>query len=229
MKCKGKRLVKVFQFFASFVATAAVVITLNACANADETQRTMTAPGALVSADTLSGNYLAGRFAQRQQDWDSAQQFMNQVMSFDTGNTVLRQRAFLLTLGAQQYDRAKSLAKQVSDDKDGAELADIYLACDALAHDDYKGAIDLVSKLPDDGFGQYTKPLLTAWSLVGEGKKAEALKLLQKDSDPNDPTYNMHAGLMEELGGDMKAAGAHYKTAMENGLTMHTAIIVAKI
>ena len=219
---------KLFRFFGSLVATAAVVVSLNASANADETHAKFLAPGAYsVPAETLSGNYLAGRFAQRQQDWDSAQKFMNQVMSFDADNDVLRQRAFLLTLGAQQYDRARELAKAVAGEKDGAELADIYLACDALAHDDFKGAIDYVGKLPDDGFGQYTKPLLTAWSLLGEGKKAEALKLLQKDSDPSDPTYNMHAGLMEELTGDTKAAGAHYKTAMENGLTMHTAIIVA--
>ena len=217
-----------YRFFASFIATAAVVVALNSGAHADDTQQhTGSFPGSMISTETLSGNYLAGRFAQRQQDWDSAQKFMNSVMSHDTDNTVLRQRAFLLTLGAQQYDRAKILAHQVSDDKDGAELADIYLACDALAHDDYKSAIDLVNLLPDDGFGQYTKPLLTAWSMIGQGKKAEALKLLQKGSDPTDPTYNMHAGLMEELTGDMKAAGAHYKVAMENGLTQHTAVIVA--
>lgn len=219
---------KLFKFFGSLVATAAVVVTLNSCAYADETaQKFLPSPRlSLIADNTLSGNYLAGRFAQRQQDWDSAQRFMNEVMGFDANNTLLRQRAFLLTLGAQQYDRAKDLARQVASDKDGAELADIYLACDALAHDDFKGAIELVNKLPDDGFGQYTKPLLTAWSLVGMGKKAEGLKLLQKGSDPADPTYNMHAGLMEELTGDMKAAGVHYKTAMENGLTMHTAIIV---
>ncbi len=229
MKCKGNRVVKVLGFFSSLVAIAAVIIILNACANADEARPAAagTYYSNMIATDTMSGNYLAGRFAQRQQDWDSAQKFMNQVMSFDKDNTVLRQRAFLLTLGAQQYDKAKELANEVASDKDGAELANIYLACDALSRNDYKGAIDFVNKLPDDGFGQYTKPLLTAWSLAGEGKKDEALKLLQKDADPNDPTYNMHAGLMEEMTGDMKAAGVHYKIAMENGLTMHTAIIVA--
>lgn len=218
---------KLFKFFGSVVAAAAIVVSLNSCAHADETAALLPAPRlSMIANNTLSGNYLAGRFAQRQQDWNSAQRFMNEVMAFDADNTLLRQRAFLLTLGAQQYDRARELAREVAKDKDGAELADIYLACDALSRDDFKGAIELVNKLPDDGFGQYTKPLLTAWALVGMGKKAEGLKLLQKGSDPSDPTYNMHAGLMEELTGDMKAAGTHYKTAMENGLTMHTAIIV---
>ena len=155
---------KLYKFFGSLVVTAAIVVTLNSCAHADETaQKFIPSPRlSMIANNTLSGNYLAGRFAQRQQDWNSAQRFMNEVMSFDANNTLLRQRAFLLTLGAQQYDRAKELARQVAHDKDGAELADIYLACDALAHDDFKGAIELVNKLPDDGFGQYTKPLLTA-------------------------------------------------------------------
>lgn len=222
---------KPFNFFGSLVATAAVIVSLNLYAKADESahEAPQVSPhlSAMIAGNTLAGNYLAGRFAQRQQDWDSAQKYMNEVMSFDKDNDVLRQRAFLLTLGAGEYDRAKALAKEVASDADGAELADIYLACDALARNDYQGAIDYVSKLPDDGFGQYTKPLLTAWSLVGEGKKADALKLLQKDSDPSDPTYNIHAGLMEELTGDEKAAGVHYKAAMDSGLTMHTAIIVA--
>jgi tetratricopeptide (TPR) repeat protein len=251
-----RSVVKLVSFFGSLVAAAALLISLNSCANAGQPEAQMQMPmphHAQANADgTLAGNYLAGRFAQRHQDWESAQDYMNRVMNFDVSNELLRQRAFLLTLGAQQYPKARELALKIANDKEGAELSWIYLACDALTHDDYKTAEHFAARLPDDGFGQYTKPLLTAWAYAGEGRKDEALKLLQAQAagtvpdhdDPDveadsgkpvtapddgttDATYNIHAGLMEELAGNTKAAGDHYKVAMENGLTLHTALIVA--
>src|SRR5207245_436049 len=70
-------------------------------------------------------------------------------------------------------------------------------------------------------------PLLTAWSLMGQGNKAAALKMLADNAVPDDPSYRMHAGMMEELSGNMSGAAAHYKVAMENGLSLHTAVMVA--
>lgn len=220
--------VKVQGVFGSLALAAAIVVTLNSCANADELKSALvpTDPAPAEITRTLSGSYLAGRFAQRQQDWESAQRYMNEVMSFDSENGLLRQRAFLLSLGAQEHDKAKELAVKVAGGE-GSELADIYLACDAISRRDYQAAIDHVNRLPADGFGQYTKPLLTAWATAGLGKKAEALKLLRNESEPTDATYNMHAGLIEEMTGNLKEAGKHYRIAMENGLTMHTALIVA--
>jgi tetratricopeptide (TPR) repeat protein len=225
--------VKAFRVFGAFLFPAVVIVALNSHTQAAETE-TAPAPAAVPLAtvgpelgSTLSGNFLAGRFAQRQQDWESAQGYMNAVMSFDGDNALLQQRTFLLTIGARQYDRAKALAEKISARPDGSELAAIYLACDALAKEDFKAAQKHIARLPEDGFGQYTKPLLNAWSLVGLGKKKEALKLLRENADQDDPTFNVHAGLMAELAGDKKLAAKHYTVAMKNGLTLHTAVLVA--
>lgn len=221
---------KAFRVFGAFLLPAVVIATLSTLTHADN--KTEVTPHAVAPigpelASTLSGNFLAGRFAQRQQDWESAQSYMNAVMSFDGDNAMLQQRTFLLTIGARQYDRAKTLAEKITARPDGSELAAIYLACDAIAHNDFKAAIKHIARLPEDGFGQYTKPLLNAWSLVGQGKKQAALKLLRENADQEDPTYNIHAGLMAELAGDKKLAKKHYTVAMKNGLTLHTAVLVA--
>lgn len=221
---------KVFRVLSSFVLAAFVTLSLNSCASAQQAR--MDTPGNLSAADipagrTLSGNYLAGRFAQRQQDWDAAQHYMNAVIAHDEGNTLLEQRAFLLSIGAMQYARARELAENLKAGNDNVDLALIYLSCDALARGDYAAALKSIERLPEDGFGQYTKPLLSAWAHAGRQEYAKALKLLRDKSDDSDPTYNIHAGLIQEMAQDAQAAEKHYRAAMENGLTMHTAVIVA--
>jgi Flp pilus assembly protein TadD len=132
----------------------------------------------------------------------------------------------LLALGAGNFVKSRELAKKISGTRFSDELAVIFLACDALNDNDFAGAIAYLEKLPAEGFGQYTKPLLTAWALAGQDRKDAALKLLADSSAPDDPTYRIHAGLMEELSGNMNAAADHYQVAMANGLDLHTAVIV---
>ncbi len=153
---------------------------------------------------------------------------MGKVLSYDSSNDEMVQRTFLLALGSGNFVTAKELAQKVIEMKKGGdELAVIFLSCDAISHEDFKTALALLDRLPAEGFGQYTKPLLTAWSLMGQGDKTAALKMLSDNTVPNDPAYRMHAGMMEELAGNMNAAAAHYKVAMGNGLNLHTAVMVA--
>lgn len=184
-------------------------------------------PTQLPQARTLSGNYLAGRFAQRQQDWDSAQNYINTVIHYDRQNPALNERAFLLSLGAGQYSRARDLAHKLVASENPSDLAYIYLACEALSRDDFDGALAQLENLPEDGFGQYTKPLLTAWTYAGQGRTDEALALLRAKARPSDPTYNVHAALIEEMAGRKDDAALHFQMAVENGLTLHAAVLAA--
>ena len=215
------------------IAAVAVVALglLNACTDSQMSQKPdetyVQAGSPLPESRSFSGSYLAGRMAQRIQDWDAAQNYMNAVLTYDSTNTQLLQKTFLLTLGAGQYTKARGLAEKISADPANTEIALIFLACEALKRNDFTAAAAYTKKLPDEGFGQYTKPLLDAWTLAGQGKKEEAIARLEKSAGPNDPTYHMHAGLIEELFGDMNAAADHYKFTMEGGLTLHTALLVA--
>lgn len=213
------------------IVVSTVAVSLNACSNPRETRApkemyAQTSP-AIPASQTLSGNYLAGRFAQRQQDWQSAQGYMNHVMWFDRDNPQLQQRTFLLSLGSGKYTSARKLAKNILAADDNTELALIYLICDAMAAENYAEAAALLEQLPDDGFGQYTKPLLAAWSEVGLGNTDVALDILLRHADTDDPTYNIHAALIAEMSKDTSKAEAHYRAAMEGGLTLHGAIIAA--
>jgi tetratricopeptide (TPR) repeat protein len=218
--------VREFRFLYVLASATVIAATLGACA---ESQANKSPSLAVVPEhSSFSGSYLAGRFAQRQQDWDAAQGYMNTVLSYDGKNDEMIQRTFLLALGSGNFTTAKALAqKLVATKKDGTELALIFLSCDAINHDDFKTALGLLDKLPTEGFGQYTKPMLTAWSLMGQGNKAAALKILADNTVPDDPAYRMHAGMMEELSGNTAGATEHYKVAMANGLSLHTAVMIA--
>ena len=222
--------VNFFRIFSTFALTAVVTLSLNSCASAQQSafpSLNNMDTGEVPMARTLSGNYLAGRFAQRHKDWDAAQKYMNAVIAFDGDNTLLQQRAFLLSIGAQEYKNARKLADELKANSGSTELALIYLACDDLANGHYKKALENIERLPEDGFGQYTKPLLTAWSHAGMGDFDKALKTLQEKSEDTDPTYNIHAALMYEMMDKRTEAEKHFRSAMENGLTMHTAILAA--
>ena len=221
---------KALQVF-TFLTLCSIIVALTACAanktaekaKADALARAASRPPHVA---TFTGSYLAGRFAQRHQDWEAAQNYMNTVLKKDTANAELRERTFLLTLGAGDTGKAKELAHDILASGADSELSNIFLACDDMARDDLKSALAHVTALPDTGFGQYTKPLMSAWVLAGMGRKDEALKLLADSSNPDDPTYRLHAGMIEEMSGNNTAAATHYKAAMANGLTLHGAVTV---
>lgn len=214
-----------FKVLYALALVTVIIASLSACvgARADKAAALVTVP----DHRTFSGSYLAGRFAQRQQDWDVAQSYMGTVLSYDGGNREMTERTFLLALGAGNFSGAKELAQKVLAAKPGSELPLIFMAGEAISRDDFKTALGYLDQLPSEGFGQYTKPMLTAWSLIGAGKKEAALKLLAETASPDDPAYRMHAGLMEELAGNNAAAAAHYKVAMANGLNLHSAVMIA--
>lgn len=176
---------------------------------------------------TFSGSYLSARFAQRHQDWETAQNYMSDVTAYDPDNIAMVQRAFLLTLGAGHFNSAKTLAEKIAAHNGDADLAQIFLAADAIRNRDYNAALKYLSSLPDDGFGQFTKPLMTAWAMTGMGKHVEAIAVLDGRAAEDDPTFHAHAGLMQEVSGNKTLAATHYQAALESGVEMHTALSIS--
>ena len=217
------------------VAVAALMtVSLTACANPLQSEHddkgiyvfTPSTDMPVPHSRTLAGNYLAARFAQRHQDWHAAHIYMKNVIAFDTDNPLLTQRAFLLAIGAGDKQSAEELATGLAaTGAQNSELAFIYLACNALRDQDFNKATTMINSLPDDGFGQYTKPLLTAWTLMGKDGKDAAIAFLKTQAEDTDPTFNIHAALMNEMAGDVDTAEAHYRIAMQEGMTLPNAVL----
>lgn len=219
---------KEFRLLSFFVAITIIVATLNACASELTSSNSTEEKLAILDMPThktFSGSYLAGRFAQRQQDWHAAEHYMGVVLEHDKDNKLLQQRAFLLSLGAENYAKARVLADEIIASGNTNEIVVIFAAASEISQGRYDTAIDYIKKLPDDGFGQYTKPLLTAWALTGLDKKQEAIDVLSKNMEAGDASYYLHTALIREMMGDMPAAAAAYKETMKAGLTLHSSVI----
>lgn len=184
------------------------------------------AENAIEASSSVSGNYLSGRYAQHNQDWQAASLYMEKVLQSDGSNEELLQRTFLLSLGTGDTDVTSSLAKRIIEGGKEIELAAIYLATDALAGGDFAQADKYIDMLPDTGFGRYTKPLLESWSMAGQNKGDEAVALLSSENNRYIPLYILHAGLVAEYLGRKEEAQRWYEEAMAAGLSTRSILSI---
>src|SRR5262245_14957306 len=68
---------------------------------------------ASLEASSLSGNYLAGRYASKLRDLDIAAEYFSQALRDDPNNSVLVERTFVLAFSAGDVKRAEELATAV--------------------------------------------------------------------------------------------------------------------
>lgn len=178
------------------------------------------------TGSSVSGNYLSGRYAQHNQDWQAASRYMSKVLESDQKNEDLLQRTFLLSLGTGDGATTADLARRILEGGKEMELAVIYLATDALAAGDFESVDKYVAMLPDTGFGRYTRPLLESWSLVGQGKGDEAIALLTSEKNRYIPLYILHAGFVAAYLDRNNEAQGWYETAMAAGLSTRSVLSI---
>lgn len=119
-----------------------------------------------------AGAYLAGRFAQQAHDWNSASRFVNVLLGSNLDQPEITRRAMVLAMGSGDYPRAVKLAKEhaASENKENISIAQMFLIADAFAHEDYKGAQELLTFLPADSTARFVRPFIEAWSQAAVGK-----------------------------------------------------------
>lgn len=181
-------------------------------------------------AGSVSGAYLAGRFAQHNSDWKAASRFMHRVLQQDDQNNKLMLRTFLLSLGDGDTKNAISLAEQLVEEGKNTELATILLILDAIAKDNPQKAWNMTEEIKEGGFNDYTKPLLQSWLLIMMGSDDIALANIKKHIDvfEQDPIYILHTAMMSEYTGDIAQAEEYYQKVIAGGdFTVHAVLAIA--
>ncbi|TVQ81761.1 MAG: tetratricopeptide repeat protein [Micavibrio sp.] len=220
----------------SLFALIAALFFVSACVHQD-TQRSALQGGYAAQPSylddapaTLTGAYLAGRFAQHQSDWTAASHYMHAVLQLDEQNKNLLHRTFLLALGDGDIERATQLAVQLIKKDDGAELATVHLVALAMAENRLEDAWALTENLVGSGFNDYAKPLFQAWLLVMMGNPDIALARLEEHIGVfnRDPVYLQHAGLIAEYAQNSEKAESYYSEVLAGGeFTVHVALGIA--
>lgn len=172
--------------------------------------------------DTAAGNFLAGQVAQREGDWQAASAFINKALADDPGNEALMRRAFLLSLGAGNYQIALDQARGIATQSKPLDLALVLLLVDAADHKNLDQARQLLEKIGNDGLQTILKPGIDAWLLAGEGDTDQALEVLDqfKSYGGFEALIALHRALILDYAGRVEAAEAAYRQSIELSPTL---------
>ena len=126
-------------------------------------------PVAIPERRTLAGDYLSSIFAQRNNDWKKAANYIQSILIHSPDDRDLARRAMVLAMGAGDFDNAITMARTLNDKKDDNALAQLFLTLDALQKRDYTEAQRIVDALPRGSLSEFLMPLLQSWTRAGNG------------------------------------------------------------
>lgn len=119
---------------------------------------------------TISGDYLAGRFAQSSSDWGQAYDYMAEIIPADPQNLDLKKRTMVLAMGAGHSDQAFSLARDVLNAGDPGSLPRLFLMLETFKSGKYSNVLKEMDAVPKDGISEFINPLIRAWAKAGLGQ-----------------------------------------------------------
>src|SRR3954454_9326748 len=128
------------------------------------------------ASSSLSGSYLAGRYAGKLRDIDLAARYFEQALRDDPNNSVLIEKVFIFSVSEGDMNAAEEYAIRVLSFNSQHRMARIVLGLRDLRLKHYAEAREHFRKAAYTPVGELTSALLTAWSYAGEGNQKEALK-----------------------------------------------------
>ncbi len=164
---------------------------------------------------SLSGNYLAGRFAGSVRDADRAAGFYARALMSDPDNLDILEPAFLLEVSAGNMERAVQLANKLI--KLGREnrMAFYISGLDDFLAKRFSKSTEKFDRAARGQIGILTSGLLNAWAYKGVGDLDEALKALVPLSKTQSfvvfRTY--HSALIADALGSVAKAQEFYQSA----------------
>ncbi len=165
--------------------------------------------------DSLSGNYLAARHAEKIGDMAAAADFLSEVLGREPDNPAIQRQAFMTMIADGRFDEALSLAERITNGGQILSLAVLARAIGAAKNNNWDRAETLLATPLKGNLGTVVAPVLNAWVLQGKGDNAGALAALKALEDKEGFGFflNMHEAFLHDLGGDAEKAETAYVKA----------------
>lgn len=123
---------------------------------------------------TVSGNYLAGRFAQQHHDWKSASLFIDSIMNNADPDPQLIKRAMVIAMGSGDAEKAVKMSDKLLELEKDSSLALLFLAVDAFRKQDFAAADGFMQRIPEGSSSDFIVPVMKAWAAAAQGKRDSA-------------------------------------------------------
>ncbi len=212
----------VFKFSFRAAAVAAVAVVFAALPGALSAQTVMSHPPLPWPQGTaplggVAGNYLAARQADARRDAASAATYFRSALKIEPNNPELLERAFYAVLANGEIDEAAKLGKRLLRMERTARNpnARLVLGVQALKRKQYRTARSQLKRAARGPVADLIATLLAGWALNGAKNTKGAIALI--DELPGPEWYaifkDLHAGLILDLAGRRKEAGARFERA----------------
>ena len=157
---------------------------------------------------TLSGSYLAARYAGGVQDSVGSAVFYDGALRLDPGNTNLRRQALMSSLLAGNYIDATNHAEVIARLERTDPVAPLIAAISEMRTGRFVEARKRLEGLPTNSALDIVGPIMAAWAIQGAGDTDGALAALAKlDGNPGVAPFRLyHTALIAALGGREKIA-----------------------
>ena len=158
----------------------------------------------LGSAQGLSGSYLAGELATRENNYAASSQYYVRAMAQDPKNTALMERAAISFVSAGELQRAKPIVRLMQDRGLATDLTRLMDLAFLMKAGEYDKVLDVIETIEVSPFER----ALGAWALVGQGKPNAALDVLADLEKLNGMRgfSQYHTALIRAYVGDLEMA-----------------------
>jgi tetratricopeptide (TPR) repeat protein len=164
------------------------------------------------------GSFLAGMHAKEVRDFGAMADYLSRVLAHDPDNIDLLQQGFIAMASGGRLGEAAEIGRKLESQAAGSDTVSLVLAIQDLRTDKRTAALNRLGALSTDGLNRFTVPLVRSWILLEDGKLDEALAALAPLAQVKgvQTLYDLHAGLLNELGGRPADADVAYKKALED-------------
>ncbi|MEN8194989.1 MAG: tetratricopeptide repeat protein [Pseudomonadota bacterium] len=162
------------------------------------------------------GNYLAGRFAERQKDFARAAAALGRTLDDFPDNVGLMRRTFFLSLEAGEFDTALRMARKLEEFSVKISTAQLLLAAESVNKEDFAGALQRLESIDREDLARYSVPLALAWTHAGANETAGAVAALAPlDQESGFETLRqLHEAFIYDFAGRAGPAEAAYRAAL---------------
>jgi tetratricopeptide (TPR) repeat protein len=164
---------------------------------------------------TTSGSYLAARHASVERDASSAAAFYRSALRSDPKNNELLDRAFISSVADGDVDEAVKLAERILTIDKANRIARLVVGVQDIKQKKYAAAQTNINQSVRGPITDLVATLLSAWAAYGAGDSKAAVAGIDKLAGPEwYPIFkDLHAGMIYELAGKEKEAGARFERA----------------
>jgi tetratricopeptide (TPR) repeat protein len=164
-----------------------------------------------------AGNYLAARIAGQSRDMDAAAAYYRGALRADPRNPELVESAFLVVLSTGDIEDSCPLAERMVGFEKSHRMARLTLAARAIKRQQWSSARNHLALSVRGPIADLTATLIGAWTLAASGDFKGAISNVDKLQGPDwyAAFKDLHAGLMLDVVGQRRDAGARLKRAYE--------------